>query len=143
MAKVKKMTDGGITGLGSLAAGAIDPGSDGGAGGGGGGTAQDGLGEINAGSSTVGKAIGTAQSALGGGGGGGAGVSGGGGGGCGAGVSGGGGGVGVSLPVTTANPGTVLNPQKKGGAVKKHLRVNQDNSKISTHKKNPKHKNSW
>ena len=138
MAKVKKMTDGGITGLGSLAAGAIDPGSGGGAGGGCGGTAQDGLGEINAGSATVGKAIGTAQSALGGGGGGGgAGVYGGmQGSGCGA-------GVGVSLPVTTANPGTVVNPQKKGGAVKKHLRVNQDNSKISTHKKNPKHKNSW
>ena len=145
MAKVKKMADGGITGLGSLLAGAIDPGSGGGAGVGGGGTAQDGLGEINAGTATVGKAIGTAQSALGGGGGGGAGVSGSGG----AGVSGGGGGgAGVSGGCGNSILGAVGNgmvgiPQKKGGAVKKHLRVNQDNSKISTHKKNPKHKNSW
>ena len=130
MAKVKKMADGGITGLGSLLAGAIDPGSGGGAGVGGGGTAQDGLGEINAGTATVGKAIGTAQSALGGGGGGG---------GCGAGVSGGGG----NSILGAAGNGLIMTPLKKGGAVKKHLRVNQDNSKISTHKKNPKHKNSW
>ena len=38
--------------------------------GGGGGSAQDGLGQINSGAATVGQAIGTAQSALGGGGGG-------------------------------------------------------------------------
>ena len=38
--------------------------------GGGGGSAQDGLGQINSGAATVGSAIGTAQSALGGGGGG-------------------------------------------------------------------------
>jgi len=37
--------------------------------GGGGGSAQDGLGQINSGAATVGSAIGTAQSALGGGGG--------------------------------------------------------------------------
>lgn len=125
MAKVKKMADGGITGLGSLVAGAIDPGYgfNPTLGGGGGtaqdGTAQDGLGQINAGSATVGRAIGTAQSALGGGGG--------------NGLIGGGG----------TSPNNDMTTQKKGGAVKKHLRVNQDNSKISTHKKNPKHKNSW
>jgi hypothetical protein len=39
--------------------------------GGGGGSAQDGLGQVNSGASTIGNAIGQAQSALGGGGGGG------------------------------------------------------------------------
>ena len=43
-----------------------------GGGGGGGGSAQDGLGQVNTGASTIASAIGQAQSALGGGGGGGA-----------------------------------------------------------------------
>jgi hypothetical protein len=45
-----------------------NPPSKGGIGGGGGGSAQDGLGQVNTGASTIASAIGQAQSALGGGG---------------------------------------------------------------------------
>jgi len=86
MAKIKKMADGGIAGLGSLLAGVngnIPAYKDlpsqpsprlggllgGGGTGGGGGSAQDGLGQINQGAGTVASAISRASDALGGGGG--------------------------------------------------------------------------
>tara|TARA_R110002126_G_scaffold10089_2_gene45420 strand:+ start:347 stop:703 length:357 start_codon:yes stop_codon:yes gene_type:complete len=87
MKKVKKMADGGISGLGSLLPvmetakplgggfkgpiGAILPGFGGGDGGGGGGSAMDGLGTVNQGASAIGSALGRASAAIGGGGGGG------------------------------------------------------------------------
>ena len=80
MARIKKMADGGITSLGTLAASAAPPssgnfsasstGGDFGLTGGGsgamsGGTASDGLGQINQGAGTVANAISQANSALG------------------------------------------------------------------------------
>jgi hypothetical protein len=83
MAKVKKMADGGMTGLGQLLGGGKQqttrmpseffgmPGRPAPpiGGGGGGGSAQDGINQINSGAQTVSGAIGSAQNALGGGGG--------------------------------------------------------------------------
>ena len=62
----KPVDDSGLTPpIGSMP----NPPSKGGIGGGGGGSAQDGLGQVNTGASTIASAIGQAQSALGGGGG--------------------------------------------------------------------------
>ena len=80
MKKVKKMADGGISGLGGLlgetpeVGGKNDPGMTlypGIGGGGGGGSAMDGLGIVNSGASAIGSALGRASEAIGGGGGGG------------------------------------------------------------------------
>ena len=83
MAKVKKMADGGLIGLGQLLGGGTQqttrmpseffgmPGrSAPQIGGGGGGSAEDGIGQINSGASTVSSALNSAKNALGGGGGG-------------------------------------------------------------------------
>ena len=75
MKKVKKMADGGISGLGQML-GMPDlgkaPSSGGGGpigGGGGGGSAMDGLGTVNQGAASIGSALGRASEAIGGGGG--------------------------------------------------------------------------
>jgi len=78
MKKVKKMADGGISGLGELLGKAgigigspqTPPYMPGGGGGGGGGSAMDGLGTVNQGASAIGSALGRASEAIGGGGGG-------------------------------------------------------------------------
>jgi len=79
MKKVKKMADGGISGLtGMIKEGGGNPMAPmpvmpggGGGGGGGGGSAMDGLGTVNQGASAIGSALGRASEAIGGGGGGG------------------------------------------------------------------------
>jgi hypothetical protein len=132
MAKIKKMADGGMTSLGSLAAGAMpeykdlpnrprNPFSGSLGGGGGGGSASDGLGQINQGAGTVAGAISRASDALGG----------------------GGGGLNGAIGTSPNNDSTTY---KKGGSAKKNSSSNSASSKISkvsTHEKNPKHKNCW
>lgn len=74
MKKVKKMADGGISGLGDMLGkpgGGDNPASAIPSGGGGGGSAMDGLGAVNQGASAIGSALGRASEAIGGGGGGG------------------------------------------------------------------------
>jgi len=84
MKKVKKMADGGMSGLGEMlekigGGGPTTPympmpgGGIAGGGGGGGGSAMDGLGTVNSGASAIGSALGRASEAIGGGGGGGGG----------------------------------------------------------------------
>lgn len=123
MAKVKKMADGGITGLGQMMAGAVDPGYGfNPTSGGGGGTAQDGLNQINDGTKTVGSAVSTAQSALGGGGNSGGGAS----------------NYGFTEPTQIE--------KKRGGSIKKHAsggKINLKDCKVSTHEKNSKNKHNW
>lgn len=120
MAKVKKMADGGMAGLGQLLGGGAQqttqmpsqffgmPGRSAppmagiGGGGGGGGSAQDGLQQIGSGSQTVASALSNAQNALGGGGG------------------------GIAQPQATF---------KKGGAIKKQT------TKMSTASKNKSNSN--
>jgi hypothetical protein len=135
MAKIKKMADGGIAGLGSLLAGVngnipaykdlpnkpSNPfsGSIGGVGSGG--SASDGLGQINQGAGTVAGAISRASDALGG----------------------GGGGLNGAIGPSPNNDSTTY---KKGGSAKKNSSGNSiisKISKVSTHEKNPKHKNCW
>jgi len=137
MAKIKKMADGGMTSLGSLAAGLTpaykdlpgQPTAVPGGGGGGGGSASDGLGQINQGAGTVAGAISRASDALVGGGGGG--------------LMGGGGKGGLGPDDV---PNFAMTTYKKGGTAKKNSSSNSASSKISkvsTHEKNPKHKNCW
>lgn len=140
MAKIKKMADGGITGLGALLAGAMTPSTPktasppeglfggflGGIGGGGseGGSASEGVDEIRNGAGMVSSAISRASNALGGGG---------------NGLGGGSQPTGGGIDLTAAT-------YKKGGSVKKHSaggKINLKDSRVSTHQKNPKHKNNW
>ena len=93
------------------------PTGKGGIGGGGGGSAQDGLGQVNTGASTIASAIGQAQSALGGGGGGGGNIS---------------------------PPDAIM--YKKGGSVKKNYttggKINLSSCGVSTAQKN-KSQSNW
>jgi hypothetical protein len=128
MAKVKKMADGGMTSLGSLAAGAMTPAYKDLPGqpnivpsvGGGGGSASDGLGQINQGAGTVAGAISRASDALGSGGGG---------------LMGGGG----------TPPNNDMTTYKKGGPVKKYSsggKINLKDCSVSTASKG-KNNSSW
>ena len=119
MAKIKKMADGGMTSLGSLAAGAMpaykdlpgQPTAVPSGGGGGGGSASDGLGQINQGAGTVATAISRASDALGG---------------------GGGGGLNGAIGPSPNNDQTTY---KKGGSAKKHSsggKINLKDCSVST-----------
>ena len=132
MAKVKKMAEGGMTSLGSLAAGAMTPaykdlpgqptgGGLGGIVGGGvaGGSASDVLGQINQGAGTVATAISRASDALGSGGGG---------------LMGGGG----------TPPNNDMTTYKKGGSAKKYSsggKINLKDCGVSTASKGKKNPN--
>jgi hypothetical protein len=130
MAKIQKLADGGIAGLGSLLAGVNgntpaykdlpgqpSPGLGGPLGGiGGGGSASDGLGQINQGAGTVASAISRASDALG--------------------VGGGGGLIGGG-----ASPNPDMTTYKKGGSVKKHSsdgKINLKDCRVSTASKGKK-----
>ena len=135
MAKIQKMADGGIAGLGSLLAGVNAntpaykdlPGQPTGGGfggivggGGGGGSASDGLGQINQGAGTVATAISRASDALGSGGGG---------------LMGGGG----------TSPNNDMTTYKKGGPVKKYSsggKINLKDCGVTTASKGKKN-SSW